>query len=257
MKAEAVPVAVLCGGLGTRLGPLTAHGPKPLVEILGKPFLEYQVDLLASHGFTSFLFLTGYRGEQISERLEHYAPPFRTFPLEMCFLKEESPMGTGGALLAARASLDRPFLLVNGDSLLVLDYGRLLSAFAESDATVLVTAYRNPDSDASVEGNNLALRDDHVLLYQKRGSDPRLTHVDSGVSLCRPRVFDAYRADDGLPLSFEETIWPRLAARRELGAFRVASAPWDIGTPERLAAFSRFIEASGAPRARPPLEESA
>lgn len=252
-----VSVAILCGGLGTRLGALAAEVPKPLVPVLGRPFLEYQVDLLARFGFRRFVFLTGHRGDLVAARLSGYRPAGGAEAIEAAFSREATPLGTGGALVAARERLSDPFFLVNGDSYLDVDYAAMLRAFEVRGAVGsksqvgLVAAWRNPEPSAGVEANNLALGDDDVvLLYEKRGADPRLLFVDAGAGLYRRSVLD-FAAGLTPPFSLEEDVWPRAIAHGALGAFRVVEAPRDIGTPERLAAFSAWVESrAGAAEVR-------
>ncbi len=244
-----IDVAVLCGGLGTRLGAAAADRPKPLVEVCGRPFLEYQVDLLSGFGFRRFVFLTGHRGGEIEERLGAYRPPGGA-PFEAVFSREKTPLGTGGALAAARATLSTTFLVVNGDSYLEADYGALVMAFeapSARDASGMLAAFWNPSPSDGVEANNLALEGGRVSLYQKRGRDPRLSHVDAGVGVFRHSVFDFFPEPEPAalaPFSFEEAVWPSVARAGRLLSFEVPNAPLDIGTPERLLAFTRFVEAA-------------
>jgi NDP-sugar pyrophosphorylase family protein len=237
VTSEDVPVAILCGGRGIRLGSLTDDRPKPLVPVLGRPFLGHQIALLARQRFRRFVFLSGYCGDQVESWVRRFAS---SEGLDLVFSREEEPLGTGGALWSARAHLDGPFLLLNGDSYLDLDYRALLEALRGSPPGVVgaVAAFRNDAPAAEVEPNNLAVAPDgSVTLYQKRGPDGTLTHVDAGAAAYRPGIFDFFRGDDRRPLSLEETVWPRAIAVGGLRAFPAPERPWDIGTPARLAAF--------------------
>ena len=245
MTPEDVPVAILCGGRGTRLGRLTDASPKPLVPVLGRPFLAYQTELLERQLFRRFIYLTGYHGDQVESWLR------QSFGdnLDMAFSRETEPLGTGGALWNARRHLEEPFLLLNGDSYLDLDYRSLLEALlaAPPEVVAVVAAWRNPDPTGAVEANNLALREGGIVtLYQKRGASPTLTHVDAGVGAYRPEVLGFFRPEDRPPVSLEETIWPRAIAAGGMRAFAAPEHPWDIGTPERLAAFQRRLSEKAA-----------
>lgn len=245
MTPEGVPVAILCGGRGTRLGPLTDASPKPLVPVLGRPFLGYQTDLLERQLFRRFVYLTGYHGDLVESWLRHSFGD----RLDMTFSREAEPLGTGGALWNARRHLGEPFLLLNGDSFLDLDYRSLLGALlaAPSEVVAVVATWRNPDPTGAVEANNLALGEDGtVTLYQKRGASRELTHVDAGAGAYRPGFFRFFRPDDRPPVSLEETIWPRAIAEGGVRAFPAPERPWDIGTPERLAAFERRLSEKAA-----------
>jgi len=230
-------VVILCGGRGTRLGALTDELPKPLVPVRGRPFLDHQVALLERQGFARFLFLTGYRGEQI----EQYFLAQDARRTRVQFSREQTPLGTAGALVQARDLLPDVFLLLNGDSYLAIDYRRLCAELQATDAVGVVSAYRNPTPTAAIESNNLALQGTAVALYQKRGADPRLTHMDAGAGVYRTSLLDFVLPDDRHPISLEETVWPRVIARRGLLAHLVDEPPFDIGTPARLKAFAERL----------------
>jgi NDP-sugar pyrophosphorylase family protein len=245
MTPERVPVVILCGGRGTRLGPLTDASPKPLAPVLGRPFLGYQTDLLERQFFRRFVYLTGYHGDQVESWLRGAFGD----RLDMVFSREMEPLGTGGALWKARRYLEEPFLLLNGDSYLDLDYQALLGSLlaAPSGVAAVVAAWRNPDPTGAVEANNLALGGDGIVtLYQKRGANPALTHVDAGAGAYRPGFFSFFRPTDRAPVSLEETIWPRAIAGGGIHAFPAPERPWDIGTPDRLAAFERRLSEKAA-----------
>src|SRR4051812_33410009 len=105
---------ILAGGLGTRLGTITKETPKPLVNIKGKPFLEWQLQFLADQGVKKFLLLTGYKGEMI----ENYFGNGKKWGFNISYSQEALPLGTGGALLQAVPKLADRFLLLFGDSFL-------------------------------------------------------------------------------------------------------------------------------------------
>src|SRR5439155_663540 len=137
------------------------------------------------------------------------------------FSREQTPLGTAGALVQARDLLPGVFLLLNGDSYLAIDYQRLCAQLQATDAIGVVSAYRNPAPSAALESNNLALEGATVALYQKRGADPRLTHMDAGAGVYRRSLLDFVRPDDRHPISLEETVWPRVIARHGLRAHLV------------------------------------
>ena len=108
--------AILCGGLGTRLGELTAQTPKPLLPVSARPFLDSLVLQLARHGVRDILLLAGFGAEQVAAYAEK-TPLKAQFGLRFEVSVEPGPSGTGGALWHARRRLDETFFLLNGDSL--------------------------------------------------------------------------------------------------------------------------------------------
>src|SRR5437764_7627858 len=107
-------VVSVAGGLGTRLWPLTKTVPKPMVEVAGVPYLEHQLRILAGQGIRDIVLLTGYLGEQIED---HFGDGAR-LGLSLRYSREQTPLGTGGALLQARELLADDFLIIYGDSYL-------------------------------------------------------------------------------------------------------------------------------------------
>ena len=167
---------ILAGGLGTRLRPLTKTVPKPMVPVGGTPYLEYQLRLLREQAITDIVLLTGYLGEQIEE---HFGDGSR-FGLSIRYSREDSPLGTGGALRIAKPLLADSFLVIYGDSYLPIQYGDVLTTLAASTASGVVTVYDNDQDDTGVT-NNIALDETHTITrYEKdKPDDPELRYVEA------------------------------------------------------------------------------
>jgi NDP-sugar pyrophosphorylase family protein len=225
-------VVILAGGLGTRLHPITLSLPKPMVLIHGRPFLEYQLEWVQRFGFNRVLLLTGFRAETI----EHHFGDGRRWNLEIRYSVEPSPMGTAGALKLAAAFLDDEFLLLNGDTYLPIDYGRMVRSFDSRAAMGLMAVYANPDSIAP---NNVEVSgDDRVVRYDKSRSQG-LNGVDAGAYVLSKRILAVIPS--GRPSALEGEVFPILAQTNELKAYRVAERYYDIGTFERLALAEQVI----------------
>jgi len=199
-------VAILCGGLGTRLGDLTRDLPKPMIPIAGRPFLEYVVD--SFRGFEIVL-LTGHKSELIEAH----------FGDRVAYSREREPLGTGGALRQARALLGERFLVTYGDVLRRFDYDRFVR---EHQEPALAVYERLTIGNTDVEG-------DRVIRFDKRA--PELPYIDAGFSLMDDSIF-ALLPEQG---SYEESVFPVLASQRQLAAEVVDHDFYDIGTPEELA----------------------
>jgi NDP-sugar pyrophosphorylase family protein len=228
---------ILAGGLGTRLRPVTQEIPKPMVRVNGVPYLEHQLRLLAKQGIRSVVLLTGYLGDQIEE----YFGDGQRLGMKISYSREETPLGTGGALRMARALLHERFLLIYGDSLLPMNYETVLDRLTQSGATGLVVVYDNRYGDTSV-ANNIALdRNGFVARYEKRvPADPSLTHVEAGVLAFRREVVDLI--PEGV-VSLEQQVFPALIARSALIGLETRERFYDIGTPERLRVIEQFLSA--------------
>jgi D,D-heptose 1,7-bisphosphate phosphatase len=232
MPGEGVTVrqcAVLVGGLGTRLGALTANTPKPMLNCGDRPFLAWLMREFVRFGVEEFLLLTGHLSAEVETRLQSLAA---LLPREARIVVSEEPMraGTGGAVFHARARLNERFLLCNGDSLFDCNLARLLAAASEdTSATVGRMLLRRLD-DASRYGV-VTLDGDRVDAFRERPTGGTSGTINAGVYL-----FDRRLVDELTPsCSLEADIMPRLAARGVLrgtvgeGYFR------DIGVPEDFA----------------------
>jgi len=226
-----IQAVILAGGLGTRMRPRTQTVPKPLLPVLGRPFLEYQVELLRQQGVGRILLLVGHLGEMIQAHFGDGAA--RGVHIAYSF---EPPglLGTGGALKNAASVLEDDFLLLNGDTLLEIDYAALVRQFRASGKWALVTAARHAGAGP---GNLRIDARGAVLDYSKR--QPRGAHVDAGVAAFSRRILELI--PPGRPCSLEEEIYPQLIARGELTALPVDTAFFDMGTPAGLAALEAHL----------------
>src|SRR5579863_2096343 len=125
---------ILAGGLGTRLRPITERIPKPMVEVGGRPFLEYIIQHLQKYDFRKVLVLLSYLGEHIQE---HFGDGSR-FGVDIEYSWEPSPLGTAGAIRNAKDLLDAEFLVIYGDSLLPIDYRRVQDCFQKANSQGLL-----------------------------------------------------------------------------------------------------------------------
>ena len=226
--------AILAGGLGTRLWPLTKTVPKPMVPVAGAPYLEHQLRLLGKQGIREILLLTGYLGEQIEE---HFGDGSR-MGLRIEYSREEAPLGTGGALRLASSLLSDSFLLIYGDSYLPIDYTVPLRKLEASDAQGLLVVYDNREADTTVK-NNVDIDDSfHVTRYEKDSPQP-LSYVEAGVLAFRRSMVETIASQR--PVSLEKEIFPRLIPGRQLIAHVTAQRFYDIGTPDRLKVIEELL----------------
>ena len=210
-------VAILAGGFGTRLGDLTRGLPKPMIPIGGRPYLERVIESFARCNLRDIVLLTGHRAEVIEE---HFGDGAR-FGVRIAYSRETEPLGTGGAIREARALLGERFVMTYGDVLRYFDYDRFVS---EHDKPTLAVYLRREIGNADVSGNRIIRFDKHA---------PELPYIDAGFSLMPSSVID--RLPSAGACSFEETIFPRLAAEGRLACEIVDLDFFDIGTPEELA----------------------
>src|SRR4051794_4872944 len=140
MNLSDLPVAILAGGLATRLRPLTETIPKSLVEVAGEPFLAHQLRLLHSHGIRRATLCVGYLGEMVRE----FAGDGARFGMEVTYSFDGPELrGTAGAVRQALPLLGPAFFVLYGDSYLPCDYAAVERAFLESGKLGLMTVFRN------------------------------------------------------------------------------------------------------------------
>ncbi len=221
---------VLVGGEGTRLRPITSRLPKPVVPLVGRPFVGYILESLARHGVARVVFSAGYLAAALREAIGDGS----RYGLEVRYVVEDQPLGTAGAIKNVQAELDDGCLYaVNGDVLADVNL-TAMRAFHEAHpglATILLARVDDPRRYGLVEVDD-AGRVEQFL--EKPGSDYDVpSHgalINAGVYLLEPEVLDAIPA--GRQLSIERGVFPQLAAAGDLHAF-VGDGYWrDIGTPE-------------------------
>jgi mannose-1-phosphate guanylyltransferase / phosphomannomutase len=211
-----ITVAILCGGLGTRLGELTGDLPKPMLPIGGRPYLERVVESFAERGFREFVLLTGHRAEVIEQ---HFGDGSR-FGVSICYSRESEPLGTGGALREARHLLGDRFIMTFGDVLRRFDYDR----FVQNHIGNCLAVYpRRTTGNADVAEGSVVRFDKHA---------PELPYVDAGFSVMLAGTIELL--PDAGPCSFEEVVYANLAEHGGLEAEIVDHDFFDIGTPEEL-----------------------
>lgn len=221
-----VTVAILCGGLGTRLGSLAAGLPKAMIEVAGRPWLERVIESFAVCGMRDFVLLTGYRGEVIADRFGDGS----NLGVGIRYSREREPLGTGGALREARQLLADRFVLTYGDVLRAFDYDRFVTQHGGNCLAVY----------PRMTTGNTDVAEGHVVRYDKRA--PELPYVDAGFSVMQVTTIDILPPAGAC--SFEEIVFPGLAEHGVLAAEIVNQDFLDIGTPDELARSRAALEAS-------------
>jgi NDP-sugar pyrophosphorylase family protein len=230
-----LPVAVLAGGLGTRLRLVTGETlPKALVPVAGRPFIDHKLEELHGRGAGEVVLLVGHGGDALRTHVGDGA----AFGLRVTYL-EDGPtlLGTGGALLRALPMLGDTFWTTYGDTLLSVDTASAEAQFAASDACALMTVLHNRDrwqpSNTRVEGAR-------VVAYSKDPRPEAAEHIDYGMLLFRADAFAGCGPGDAFDLA--ETLGA-LVSRSSLDAFEVAERFHDIGTVEALRDTEEWVRA--------------
>ena len=228
----------MAGGLGTRLGALTATRPKAMVEVCGRPFVDYQLALLASEGVEEAVLCVGHLGEQIEA---HVGDGSRLGVRVRYSYDGERLLGIPGALKAADSLLAPWFFVVYGDGYLRPDYQAARAAFETSEAPAMMLVCRNRDPQ---HPNEIRVEDGVITVFDKSNAGPDFEFLNYGVTFMRRSVLASVPA--GVPCT-EDDLYGGLAARRLLRAYETAAPIIEIGRPQGLEAFERLVARGDVP----------
>jgi len=230
-----VPVALLAGGLATRLRPITETIPKALVELAGAPFIDYQLALLRRNGIRRVVMCLGYLGERVRE---HCGDGSR-YRMDLRYSFDgETLMGTGGALARAAELLDDTFWVMYGDSYMDIDYGAVLARFAQAgprETLGLMTVLRNNNR---WDRSNVVFQDGRLVQYDKKVQTPEMDYIDYGVALLRRPVLARIPPDRPSDLA---GLYSDLVAEGRMIGYEVTNRFYEIGTPAALEEARRYL----------------
>jgi MurNAc alpha-1-phosphate uridylyltransferase len=227
-----LPVAILAGGLATRLGPLTQRVPKALLPVAGRPFIHWQLALLAQQGLTQVVLCAGHHGEQIQAAVGNGSG----FGITVRYSFDGAVLlGTGGALKHALPLLGSAFFVLYGDSYLRCSFSAVQAAYEASAAAGLMTVFCNENR---WETSNVLFRDGRVVQYDKRSPRPDMRHVDYGLSILSTRALQRCPATAAFDLA---DVYHELALQGELAALAVDERFYEIGSLAGLEATERHL----------------
>jgi NDP-sugar pyrophosphorylase family protein len=232
VNASDLPVAILAGGLATRLKPITEKVPKLLVEVAGEPFFSHQIRLLKKAGLSRLVLCVGYLGEKV---VELYGDGAKWgVSIEYSF---DGPtlLGTGGALIRALPKLGEAFYVLYGDSYLPVDYLSVGNAFVASGKLGLMTVFENAER---YDASNVWFEDGAIRAYDKKAKLPAMRHIDYGLGLFRRGAFDGFPRDEVVDLS---SIQQALLQRGQLAGYEMHERFYEIGSHEGLLELDRML----------------
>ncbi|MEK9702458.1 MAG: nucleotidyltransferase family protein [Deltaproteobacteria bacterium] len=220
-----IPVAILAGGLATRMRPHTETLPKSLLEVAGQPFLAYQLHALSRQGIQQVVLCVGHLAEQIEE----FAGDGSAFGLQVTYSKEEGPLlGTGGALRKALPLLGEAFFVLYGDSWLEIDYPAVLKVFKKSTLPALMTVFRN---EGHWDTSNVELQAGQIQLYSKVQRNERMSHIDYGLGILTRALLEAYPEQQTFDLA---EVYEQLSRQHRLASYEATQRFYEIGSPSGL-----------------------
>ena len=219
------PLALLAGGLATRLGELTKKVPKAMLEVAGEPFIAHQLRLLRRERVPRAVICAGYLAEQI----EAFVGDGSRFGIPVSYsIDGPKLLGTGGALRAALPELDDEFLVMYGDSWLDTSYAPVVETFRESGAPALMTVFRN---DGQWDTSNVWFENGRIRLYDKREQLPQMQHIDWGLGIVRAEALATRPENEPFDLA---EVYSDLSRQGKLAGYEVTTRFYEIGSAAGL-----------------------
>lgn len=242
MSEPMPPLAILAGGIATRLGPITERVPKSLLEVGGEPFIAHQLRLLADQGIMNIVLCCGHLGKMIADFVGNGSRFGCTVQYSV---DGPRPLGTGGAIRKALPLLGSIFWVIYGDSYLTVSFAPVLSAFRQSGKSALMTVFRNEDQ---WDKSNVYFSRGRIVRYAKQGPSPEMRHIDYGLGIYTAEAFATW--PDGASFDLSE-LQSDLIARDEMAAFEVEDRFYEIGSLPGLAQTDAFLRKRAFACARP------
>jgi NDP-sugar pyrophosphorylase family protein len=230
-------VAILAGGLATRLRPLTETVPKSLLEVNGEPFAVHQLRLLQSRGIRRVVFCVGYLGELIQQTIGNGS----TLGLQVDYSFDgPALLGTAGAVRNALHKLGGTFFVMYGDSYLPCDYVAIAGQFQSASVLGMMTVFRNDGKwdTSNIEFEAGGVEGGRILAYSKTNLTPRMHYIDYGLGLFRAEAFHDLPVGRSWDLA---ELYADLLQRKQLAAFEVRDRFYEIGSPAGLRETAEYL----------------
>ena len=227
-----LPVAILAGGLATRLRPITEKIPKSLVSIAGDPFMSHQLRMLRAQGITRAVLCIGHLGEMIEAQYGDGSG----WGIELSYCYDgPRQLGTGGALLHALPLLGDAFFVLYGDSYLPISYRAVAHSWKTSGQPALMTVFRN---EGLWDTSNVEFADGRIIRYDKKDRTPAMLHIDYGLSIFTREIFTG--RPEGEPFDLSE-IQRDLVLRDKMAGFESDHRFYEIGSHAGLAELEAYL----------------
>ena len=227
-----LPVAILAGGLATRLRPITESIPKSLIQVAGRPFICHQLDYLHQQGVKSVVLCIGYLGEMIQEVVGNGS----RWDIHISYSSDGlSALGTGGALRQALPLLGENFFILYGDSYLPIDFSIVEKAYLASGKKGLMTVIRNQNK---WDKSNVEFDAGQIIEYNKTLMRPQMHCIDYGLGLLQSSTLVTYPAGQSFDLS---KVYNDLSLAGELAGYEVFERFYEIGSHQGIADAQNYL----------------
>jgi len=227
-----LPVAILAGGLATRMKPITEKMPKSLIEVNGKPFILHQLDYLKSQGIQNIVLCIGHLGHMIESLIRDG----KSLGLNIQYsLDGDKLLGTGGAIKKALPLLSKDFFVLYGDSFLPIDYKDVEEAYVSSKKNALITVIKNNNQ---WDKSNVEFTSGTLIEYNKHHPNEGMHYIDYGLSILNQSIFDAYLENESFDLS---DLYHKLSLHNHLAGFETFERFYEIGSQNGLKETENYL----------------
>lgn len=225
-------VAILAGGLATRLKPILKDTPKSLIEICGKPFIDWQLQLLAKSGIQRVVLCTSYKSEMIEKHVGNGSK----YGIQVQYSNDgDTQLGTGGAIKKATQMLEDEFMVLYGDSYLPIDYKSVESAFKKINVAALMTIYKNNNK---LDASNILFQFGKIKNYSKVSKTSEFNYIDFGLSVFNKSVFEDYSFNQFFDLSDTFSV---LSKASRLAGYEIKERFYEVGSMSGISDFTDYI----------------
>jgi len=226
-------VAILAGGLATRLGSLTQSIPKSLIEIAGKPFITHQLDCLREQGIRSVVICIGHLGGMIEEVIGNGL----NWDIDVKYsIDGPELLGTGGAIKKALPMLGDDFFILYGDSYLPVSFNDVKNAYKLSQKKGLMTVLKNENK---WDRSNVEFVNGQIIKYNKFASNARMNYIDYGLGLLSASTMESYAIEGPFDLS---DVYDFLSVSGNLAGYEVFDRFYEIGSPQGIIDTQNYIQ---------------
>lgn len=232
MSSNFPTTIILAGGIATRLGAVSEQTPKAMMPIAGKPFIDYQLRLLAEQHVNDVVLSVAHLGKQI----EDFVGDGSAYGISVKYVYDgPKRLGTGGAIKAALNVVPDCFGVLYGDTYLDIEYNPIYESFVKSGKKGLMTVLQNENS---WDKSNVLFENGEIKVYDKHNPTKQMRHIDYGLSIMSKSCFDDYHDNEAFDLS---EVFERCIKRGEMAGFEVHKRFYEIGTPTSLLETEQYL----------------
>lgn len=226
-------VAILAGGLASRMRPLTERTPKSLLNVNGKPFIHWQLDYLSNQGIDKVVICTGFLGKQIEDSVGEG----NKFGLEVVYSNDgPTLLGTGGSLKQALPYLGDYFFVLYGDSFLPINFSDVQIFFESQSFPALMTVFKN---NGRWDKSNVHYEKNIIIDYNKKFHLETMRFIDYGLGILSSKVFETLEKKTYIDLA---DIYNNLSKKGRLAGYEVFERFYEIGSHEGLKETQYYLE---------------